>query len=342
MERAILATPMDQVVAGKSMQQMHTEYATAVSVQQPRNLDKIIKAVMVEAQHAGENFYYGWGEGKDRIEGESVGLALCVAREWGNCAVDTKLEETPEAYLFTGIFIDLERGFTITRKYRQSKNHKVYGKMDEERKADIRFQIGQSKAIRNVVQAAVPKWLMKDAREAAKKAVVDGITHEGLKAAIEKSFSFLKRHGVDEERILAKMGKTAAELTAEDIADIRTACAAINNGEATTEECFPKVEPKVTKSPDKEPVKGKAETPSPAKNEPSPIPEAHPDKIFIFKAEIDLCETAQAVDQWRSKHNKRVDREFKDDDASFTAVMSYANDRYEALSQNASKLSVEV
>jgi len=58
-------------------------------------------------------------------------------------------------------------------------------------------------------------------------------------------------------------------------------------------------------------------------------------KIASFLAEVDACTTASMVDTWRSKHNKRVDAAFKDDDDGYTRVMSYANDRFDALSQEA-------
>ncbi len=247
----------DELLAQKpgtgTMVQTRTRYTTAVSVQKPRDIDKIIVAVEREAQYAGENFYYGWGEGNDRVEGPSVGLALCVAREWGNCVVEPEFNETDDAFLFTGHFIDLETGFTISRSFRQSKKSTVYGKMDANRKEDTRYQIGQSKCLRNVVKAAMPAWLLKKAIEKAKQAVLYNISHEGIHIALDKALCFLKRHGVEEDRVLAKIGRKKAEITNEDVADIRTACAAIDNGESTTEECFPKIQKDIKKPEAKKP-----------------------------------------------------------------------------------------
>ena len=47
-----------------------------------------------------------------KIEGPSIGLAMTVAREWGNCAVPVEYYETPSEWVFNAHFVDLERGFT--------------------------------------------------------------------------------------------------------------------------------------------------------------------------------------------------------------------------------------
>jgi len=226
------------------MQRMQTAYSTAVSVQKPRNLDKVVDNVMREAEFAREDFFYAWGEGKDHIEGNSVGLALTVVREWGNCAIETEVEETSASYVFTAHFIDLETGFTLSRNFRQSKNWRVYGKFDDARKDDIRFQIGQSKAIRNVVNNAMPRWLLNQAREKAKESLEKNITKEGIAIASEKAIAALAQYGVSEDRILSKLGKVKNQIVMADIIDLRTAYSAVKNGEATAEEIFPKMEEK--------------------------------------------------------------------------------------------------
>src|SRR5262245_25629030 len=111
------------------LQQVKTQYTTAVAVQQPRDLQVVHKRLIAEAKMAGESFYYGWGNGKDRIEGPSVNLAMAAARCYHNSAVDIlPLQETSDAWVFTAVFVDLETGFTLTRQFRQSKNWTVYGK----------------------------------------------------------------------------------------------------------------------------------------------------------------------------------------------------------------------
>ena len=258
-------------------QKVQTQYMTAVTVQRPRKLEKIVNAVLREAEYAGESFFYAWGMGKNHIEGPSVGLALCVAREWSNCAVETSVDDIGDAYIFTSHFIDLERGFTISRSFRQSKRWTVYGKMDEFRKDDTRFQMGQSKSIRNVVRAAVPSWLIEQAIEKAKDAVRAGITKEGIATAIEKAIKLLGQHGITEDRVLAKIDrKNKHEITKEDIIDLRTAYSAISKGESFADDIFPPSQAGHAAGADPEPP----EIPLGVENEKAPNPAEPPEGLI--------------------------------------------------------------
>ena len=91
-------TPLPPVPVMRSQTQFHT----AVAVQRPRNLDKVVAAVLREAEFAGDAFYYSFPMGGKKIEGPSIGLAMAVAREWSNCAVPVEYYETAtESSLWT-------------------------------------------------------------------------------------------------------------------------------------------------------------------------------------------------------------------------------------------------
>jgi len=232
----------DGAAPGRTMQRMQTRYSTAVAVQKPRKLDQVVVAVMREAEFAAESFFYGWGSGQERVEGASIGCAMAVARAWGNCAVETEVKETADAYIFDASFVDLETGFTISRSFRQSRKSLVYGKMREVRKGDMRYQVGQSKAIRNVVVSAVPKWLVSQAVERAKQAITDKIDKSGVAAAVDMGLKALGGYGIGKEAILVKLGReNVADIVAADVVDMRTAYAVIRDGEARAEEVFPPV-----------------------------------------------------------------------------------------------------
>jgi len=112
--------------------------------------------------------------------------------------------------------------------------------MDDFRKDDIRFQIGQSKAIRNVVKAAVPSWLIEQVIEKAQDAVRKRISKSGIVAETARAIKALGQHGITEDRILAKIKKSSIhEITIEDIIDLRTAYSAISKGESYADEIFP-------------------------------------------------------------------------------------------------------
>jgi len=234
-----------QQPAGQTMVQVRGSYSTAVAVQKPRDLHSVTRALEQESQLAGESFYYGWGAGKDRIEGPSIGLAVAAARCWGNCAIELlPMQDTPTSWVFTAAFVDLETGFTITRQFRQSKKWTVHGKHDAERKDDMRFQIGQSKATRNVILKAVPEWLVDKALAAAKagvRAKIEAyIKSKGMSAAIDVLVSSLAKVGVTEPHILDKCGvATLQGLTVENLVILKGDLTAIQNGQEFANVLFP-------------------------------------------------------------------------------------------------------
>lgn len=267
--------PLAGMVPGVTAQQVKTGYMTAVQVQKPRSLDKIVDEVLREAEYAGADFFYAWGKGDNHVEGPSVGLALAVGRAWGNCAVETEVSDEGEAWVFTSHFIDLEKGFTISRAWRQSKKSMVYGNMDAFRKDDNRFQSGQSKSIRNVVKAAVPSWLIQQAVEKAKDAVLKNISKVGIVASIANAIKALAQYGVTEEQVLAKIERASRhEVTAEDIVDLKTAFSAISRGEESADRIFPPTgQPKTASS--NRAADATAEKPNiPGAKKPDPAPSA--------------------------------------------------------------------
>lgn len=238
------ALPMPPADGGV-MQRMQGRYATAISVQKPRVLRVIQEELLKEADLAGETFYYGWGAGKDRVEGASVNLAMSAVRIWGNCAVELQpVQETRDAWIFTAAFVDLETGFTLSRQFRQAKNWTVHGKFDEARKEDIRFQIGQSKAIRNVVLNVMPKWLTDRAVERAKDGVrrelEEAIGARGIDSVRDVLVKRLATQGVTDQMLLGKFGRpTVNALTVEDMVIMRADYNALHGGADTIDHLYP-------------------------------------------------------------------------------------------------------
>jgi hypothetical protein len=233
------ASPAGSAAPPVPLLRSQTQFHTAVAVQRPRNLDKVVAAVLREAEFAGDAFYYSFPMGGKKIEGPSIGLAMAVAREWSNCAVPVEYYETSTEWVFNAHFVDLERGFTVSRVFRKKKGKGVFKKLEDDRAEDMTFQAAQSRAIRNVVLAGVPRWLTDQAKERAKEAVLKGISKEGLAAATEKALKFLAGYGITEERVMAVLGKSKNEWASEDIAALRGMASQLKDGQATAEQLFP-------------------------------------------------------------------------------------------------------
>lgn len=205
------------------MVQTRTPYITAMQVQQPRVMARVEHKILQAAALLGEDAFYGWGAGKGRVEGGSIHLAMVMINAYGNAVVVPELiQETAEAWYFTHTFVDLETGVSTPRQWREGKRSVVEGKMDEERKNAVRFNRGQSKNIRNAILKAMPEWLENKAIAEAKKGVrlkIEKYIKDNSLAAVQTYVvDQLKRVGVSEEMVLAKMGRE--KITGLDIDDI--------------------------------------------------------------------------------------------------------------------------
>jgi hypothetical protein len=236
-----------QIIAGGgAMQQVKTSYTTAVAVQKPRSISRVANNVLQEASLAGAAFYYRWEVWDKKkkemvpIQGPSIDLAMCIARNFGNCVIDIEAQETPSHYMIKGILIDLETGFTCPRLFRQRKSQGL-GKFDQDRQEDILFQIGQSKAVRNAIVHAMPSWLLDKAIETAQAAELASIKPENIHIARTRVISFFSKYGADPERIEAKIGRPADAWTPQDIVDLRGMATGLKEGRVSVDELFPPV-----------------------------------------------------------------------------------------------------
>jgi hypothetical protein len=222
--------------------QTKTSYTTAMQIIKPRNLAVVQDRVLQEAAIAGDEFYYSWSQGGSIIEGLTVGGAMAIARNMGNCAVPTTVEETKEAYIFTSTFIDLETGFNLQRNFRQNKaSPKTKQGKDiytGDRGIDIIFQIGQSKSIRNVILNAVPNWLSKKVIEKAKENIskkLENMGEEKAKAYIVKKAEALK---IDIKTIEDSFGQKWDNIK---MVQISGALRAIEDGYSSVKDAFPPI-----------------------------------------------------------------------------------------------------
>ncbi|SHG87292.1 hypothetical protein [Bradyrhizobium erythrophlei] len=221
-----------------------------------RDPENIFKQIRIEAAAAGENFYYRfpvrakikdpetgketWGT--DYIEGPTIKCANSVSRLFGNCDVDCRVLDVGSHWVFHARFMDLETGYSLTRPFQQRKNQgSVRG--DSGRQEDIAFQIGTSKAIRNVITNALELYTT-FAWQEAKDAIIEKVGKK-LPFYKEKVAERLKELNIDISRVEAVRGRPLASWLATDVAKTIAELQAINDGMATADETFP---PKETKT----------------------------------------------------------------------------------------------
>jgi hypothetical protein len=210
----------------------------------PRHLAEVERRVTRTATLLGEDAFYAWGSGKNHIEGASITLAAALMLAWGNAVIEAgPVQETAESWIFTHTFIDLERGVSLTRQFRQPRRETVFGRMDPYRKEMINFGKGQSRSIRNTILMAMPEWLVKKALEVALQGarvkMEQFIKDKGLAAAQAYTVNQLKRVGVPEDAVLARMGKAEVRaLDLDDLVALAADCKSIDSGQEAAASLF--------------------------------------------------------------------------------------------------------
>jgi hypothetical protein len=235
-----------QLGHGQSLMKVGGQYQTAISVQVKRDIGtvqnpggQVLQRALVEASLLGDRYAYGWevndrqSGGKKAIEGVSVDGAYMLLRAWGNAVCDVDLASVDEeAYTFKATFVDLESGATCSRLYRQHRSAPP-GKYDQQRWDDMAFSNGQSRAVRNVICAALPQWLQDRCMDAAARAAdrssqpearQGGSANRAESAELAQGFANRLRAawGKDELGDLASQIKAKeSAMTREDVAQLR-------------------------------------------------------------------------------------------------------------------------
>lgn len=215
-----------------------------------RDDSDILKKLKAMAAAAGDDWFYRFpvkakvkdeatGQDKwvtDYIEGPSIKCANNVSRLYGNCDIDTRVFDMGDSYMFYARFMDLETGYSLTRPFRQRKGQKVM-KTDAGRQEDIVFQIGASKAIRNVVNNALEFFTNYAANE-AKNSIIEKVG-KALPQYREKVLGRLADMKVDVKRVEIVRGRPAKDWLAADVARTIAEIQAINDGMANIDDTYP-------------------------------------------------------------------------------------------------------
>lgn len=206
----------------------------------PRNHKALMQRLKALSASFGDGYLYSWevkGKNAGIIEGGTIKLANDLCREYGNCCVDVREIDFPTHWVFYSRFSDLETGFTMTRAFRQRKSQST-GKMDQDRALDIAYQIGQSKAIRNVVLNALANYsefMMDEARDN----LLESIRSNPDKAH-KKIDAVMAKFGIDLASVEAAVGRPRKDWIVRDTAQVYTKMVGIWDGLNVASDVFPK------------------------------------------------------------------------------------------------------
>ena len=201
-----------------------------------RDEPRVLQRLAMLAARAGEDWYYRWPVKEKKtgnitwVEGPSIKLANDLARLYGNDEIDTRVIDLGDSWLIYARFTDYETGYSLTRPFQQRKAQRTMGE-DADRQRDIAFQIGCSKAIRNVTVNALQTFA-DYAFEEAKGALVEKIGRDLPKWRAKTVEKLTAK--IDIQRVEAVLGRKQSEWLAPDVAQAIAMMKAVSDGMATT------------------------------------------------------------------------------------------------------------
>lgn len=255
------------------------EVITAQKVHIKRDMAEVMAHIKILAAAAGQRWFYripfkNRKKGTtEYVEGLTIKGANAVFRAYGNVLLRLGVQDLRTHWAIEAVVVDLERGTNYGRPYLQRKGQDT-GMSDFDRAGDMIFQIGVSKATRNVIVNALEDlcaFAFDEARSGLQNRV--GNNPAGAKKWILDKLAEL---GVDVKRVSAVYGRSPDNWLVPDMAKMYAELNAIEEGMADVGEVYPVVGAG-TKDPDP-PKKPNFDAP---KAPPIPEPEREPDKPAV-------------------------------------------------------------
>lgn len=245
-EFANAAAQPNQPTGGHALVRPTSGIAERVLGAQPvavyRDEQKIFQKLNIIAAAAGTDWFYRFPVKKrdgsrDWIEGPSIKLANDIARVFGNDVIEVRELDVGDAWVFYARFTDIETGFSMERAYRQRKSQSSMKTRDADRQLDIAYQIGQSKAIRNVIVNSL-QIFADYAFERARDSLVEKIGKD-LAGWRERTIAGLSKMPVELARAERTVGRPAKEWLAPHVAQVIAMMRSVSDGMASLDDVFP-------------------------------------------------------------------------------------------------------
>lgn len=280
---------------------------TAQPVSQPRNFERIQwQLKQLCAMNGADKYLYSWevwdndlGR-KVPIEGPTIKMANDLARTYGNCFVGiVNVKEVGDSWQLDALFLDLETGFNMTRPFMQRRAQNVGKRMNAGRAEDLVFQIGASKAIRNVVVNALSSHV-EFMKEESKRNLLAWVQDNK-----EKCVQYIERlcseYDLPQTRLDALVGRKLSDWTDRDYARVMMTLRGVQEGMVPLEEALPSM----TRAGEKMEAEAarKAEA-----DKPKPKEDAKPAQAKAPDPKIDATQQAKAEPEQPAEQPKKRGR----------------------------------
>jgi hypothetical protein len=229
-------------------------YAGYMQALQGRRRDEatLIKQAEWVGRLMGGEGYYSYPAGGAQVEGVNIKLAEALRQEWGYTALDCVIERADDKEVqLQATMTDLLSCNVTSRPYLSaiSAAPAKFARNEDNRNRwrVMQMQSAVSKAVRGVINHALPKWFTKPAFDAARRAHRENllrdsqgnpITLDQARGGAAQAFASL---GVPPEDVEALIGKPQGQWIDLHILRLREVYKAIKSGETTVEAVFGEV-----------------------------------------------------------------------------------------------------
>ena len=210
----------------------------------PRDVKAFVeeaKAMATIDEETAESMFYvlkrGYGEDQTKIVGPSTRLAEIVGSCYGNLRYGSRVVDIGATHITAqGICFDVQKNISASVDVQRRITTKE-GKRFSDDMIGVTANAACSIAMRNAIFKVVPMAFVNNICAAAKTAAVGNV--KSLEEQRTSCLESFRKMGVDDANVLAFAGvKSAHQLTATNVAELRSVWSAVKAGEQTIEEAF--------------------------------------------------------------------------------------------------------
>jgi hypothetical protein len=222
--------------------------ALVVAQQRPRNQQRALAAVeeACSMQAVAGSAFFKFPRGSSTVSGESIHLAVELARCWGNITYaiveldrdDVRGQSEMLAYAW-----DLETnassrlGFIVPHKRDKKGGAEVLSDLRDiyENNANM-----GARRLRECIFRVIPRWLIEAATEKCRETLAKGVDGKPLAVQLNEAVKAFGALGIDPARIEARYGPIAS-MTTVDLVNLKVSYRSVSRKEIDAEEEFPRV-----------------------------------------------------------------------------------------------------
>jgi hypothetical protein len=242
-EAASQATSIEQSRAVAEVQG-----ALVVAQQRPRDETKALAKAMESCRQmaVAESAFFKFPRGGQTVAGETIHLAVELARCWGNIAygiMELDRDDFGAKSEMLAFAWDLETNsqsrMTFIVPHKRDKRGGAETLTDMRDIYENNANMG-ARRLRECIYRVLPPYLKENAKATCYATLEKGEGDQPLPVRVAAALDKFQRIGIGRERIEAKLGRVA-DLTAADLANLEVAFRSIRRNEVSADEEFPRV-----------------------------------------------------------------------------------------------------